>query len=171
MKQKYLLIATIGLLIVICFTTCKKYPENNLWFKSPARVIEGKWKLCFFEINHNDSLNSNVNLLLDKEISFKLNYSNKILYKHHRGSIEVINGDSFEGSWNLTENKKNIEISFSNDKYEYYANDTNCVCYNFNNIFIKYHTKISWKIEKLNTKEFWISTDYNNNYYELHFKK
>jgi hypothetical protein len=167
-KSLYLIIYCIFFSVFLI--TCKKYPENNLWFKSASKAIHGDWNLTFFEINGNDSLNNNVKLISDKKISFTLTNSNKLFLPHRGGDIKIIGDGNFIGGWTISKNKKEIEISFTS-KYENVTNVSYCPCYNLQNIFAAYKTKIIWKIEKLSRREFWISTTYNNLNYELHFKK
>ncbi len=170
--KKYITYLFINTLIVVGLTTCKKYPENNLWFKNPARAVDGQWRLVFFEMNGSDSLNTiNVSLIRDKKITFKLSGSSRLINKSKAGSISVADDSNFSGGWYLDYKSKHISIYFVNDKYEYYANDPSCTCYHFNNIFATFRERVQWDIEKLTRHEFWITTNYNNIFYELHFEK
>ena len=167
-KNTYLFLVAISLCLF--FTTCKKYPENTLWLKSASKTIRGDWNLTFFEINGNDSLNSNVKQIGDKKINFTLTDGDKFLVQHTNGKIEVSGDSHFVGFWTISKNKKEIKIIF-NYTLENYTNQYNCVCYNFQNIFASYNEEITWQIEKLSRQDFWITTNFNNLKYELHFKK
>lgn len=164
---QYFLLAFIGLL---CFTTCKKYPENTLWFKSASKTINADWDLVLFEINGIDSLNNNVKEVSSKKVRFTLADGNNLFVEHRGGKIEIKGNSNFSGFWTLSKNKKEIEIRFNYD-LENYTNQYSCICYNFQNLFAVYNEKLSWQIQKLSKSEFWISTNYNGLKYELHFKK
>jgi len=160
------LFITITCLLFLLFTTCKKYPENNLWLKNPAKVIDGTWQLEVFEMNGNDSLNQNVDLISGNGVKFHLNSK-----KNKRGPISIPNQEiSFGGAWALVDKEEKIRIYFVSN-YGTYTDSLACVCYNFNNIFADYRQYIDWKINKLSKQQFWIETNYNNMKYEIHFKK
>ena len=58
MKTKAILINLIVITIISLFTTCKKYPENTLWYKTPASAIEssGGLNLKGFTVDGVDSI-------------------------------------------------------------------------------------------------------------------
>ena len=170
MKRRHVIYSLLAVIVLLCFTTCKKYPENTLWFKSASKAINADWNLVFFEINGNDCLNNNVKEISDKKVRFTLNNGNKLFLQHFGGNIKVEGKPGFGGGWTISKNKKEIEIVFIND-LENYTTLNSCICYNFQNIFAAYRTKIIWQIEKLSRKDFWITTNYNGLKYELHFKK
>lgn len=62
--KPYLLFLTC-LSLLLFFSTCKKYPENTLWFKSPANIefIEGN--LTHYIVNGIDSINELDNFFYD----------------------------------------------------------------------------------------------------------
>ena len=46
-----------GIMFLCFFSTCKKYPENNLWFKNPKRIAIINGYIYEYKVNHIDSLN------------------------------------------------------------------------------------------------------------------
>lgn len=170
MKSRRTIYTLLIVFVLLCFTTCKKYPENTLWFKSASKAINADWNLVFFEINGNDSLNNNVKEISSNKVRFTLDNGNNFFLQHLGGSIKVEGKPAFSGFWAISKNKKEIEILFNYD-LENYTNQYSCICYNFQNLFAVYNEKQTWQIQKLSKNEFWISTNYNGLKYELHFKK
>jgi hypothetical protein len=119
---------------VLIFFSCKKYPENNLWFKSPNNAMIGKWKLELFSVNGTDSTS----------------YDDLKMYTEE--GIELLDEDirfleQYEGGWKLDNKKKNVTINS-----EYYGGGKLYVPQK--NLFRDNQT---WKIEKLNKSSFWLS--------------
>jgi hypothetical protein len=52
--MKWQLVKHLPILVLALFTSCKKYPENNLWFSSPERSFKGG-KITSFTVNGADS--------------------------------------------------------------------------------------------------------------------
>lgn len=168
-KFKVVYYLTLSFCFILALSTCKKYPENDLWFKAPGKAIDGSWQLELFEIDGNDSLNNNIKIISNSKVKFSLLSKSKLI-NNVSGHIRVEDDYHFGGSWKLINNKKYIQIYFTSD-YEGSTNLVSCPCYNFNNIFAAYKTSINWKIEKLTKNQFWITTNYNGLNYEIHFKK
>lgn len=81
----------VFLIFGLFFISCKKYPENRLWFKKPERAFKGG-KLTSFTVNGVDSIT-----LLNSTWGFDLTANNFSLYKpYHDNSGWDIKGD-FDG--------------------------------------------------------------------------
>lgn len=80
------------LLLVLLFTTCKKYPENTLWFRNPEKVFKGG-RLQYLKVNNIDSLpffNSYYGFNINSEI---IDYDNKTNYLasiHFIGNMTIL---------------------------------------------------------------------------------
>lgn len=160
---KPLKLILLFLLIVLFFTTCKKYPENTLWLKTPESVLGRNytkpWILNYYSSDDNDSTFIS-GISVYKEIGIYVFSGNK-------------NYNSFlcpgilEGSIQFFSKKKNVVFRFSPS--EFHSNSTYGPVYlNQKNIFLD--PNLVWKIEKLCETEFWVSCTFNNIKYELHFK-
>ena len=138
------------------FTTCKKYPENNLWFKNPNKVIRNDWFMEKYTINGIDSTsNDNVRRYKEKSLTFYVSDNTQRIASH----------EQFEGYWELSKNKKYIEILF----YQYTPYLSIYQFPNQKNIFLV-EEKMDWRIDKLCKNQFWISSTFNNIKYEIRFK-
>lgn len=51
----YILLIGIICVVLVSLTSCKKYPENDLWFKNPEKTFKGG-KLTDFTVNGVDSM-------------------------------------------------------------------------------------------------------------------
>lgn len=49
-----ILVIIIG--VLWCFVSCKKYPENDLWFKNPEKISIINGKITEYKVNDFDSL-------------------------------------------------------------------------------------------------------------------
>ena len=54
--KRYIKITLISLCFSIVFTTCKKYEENNLWFKNPYKICPVNGYITEYKVNGDDSL-------------------------------------------------------------------------------------------------------------------
>lgn len=107
-KNRYLTTLLFGLFFIACFTTCKKYPENSLWFKNPKRLAFMEGHLTHYIVNGFDS------------ISYLDNYFYPDIfnnpYTHAFSDLEV---HSYNGS------KGHFEVSF--DSPADYASVSNVI--------------------------------------------
>ncbi len=161
-KYRFCLICLSALFL---FTTCKKYPENNLWFKNPAKVLargEGHpWILDYYSVNDLDSTASDF-LKVYKEQGIVM-----IIKPGKSGDYIYNSFDVLHGYWELANKKKNIDFRFT--MYSFFSNSpSNSNYLNQRNIFLE--SAFEWKINKLTKAQFWISTNYNSIKYEIHFK-
>lgn len=131
--KTYFLIAFIGIL----FFGCKKYPENNLWFKDPKKVFKGG-KITSYTMNGLDRMAYFRNLYS----TFPYNLYGKqipdvfdIPIEYHSGE-EEISTEYGKGSLHFSGTKREIEISFTPINEEFGAE----------NIFVG---RLSWKVMKL----------------------
>ncbi len=53
MKLKYYIFFIV---IAVCFSECKKYPENTLWFKDPEKTYPLQGYITKYQVNGIDSL-------------------------------------------------------------------------------------------------------------------
>lgn len=51
-----LFISFVSLVLIVLFSTCKKYPENNLWFKNPRKFSIIGGYITAYKVNGIDSL-------------------------------------------------------------------------------------------------------------------
>lgn len=87
----------VYILIAFLFYSCKKYPENNLWFKSPKKIIEGVWYLESYKVNGTDSVTFD-NFKMFKEKGIRFSPSNGIYnYEQFVG-----------GTWSLIDKKRKV---------------------------------------------------------------
>ena len=56
MKTKALLTSLTVIAIISLFTTCKKYPENTIWFKNPTDIPVINGHITAYVVNGIDSL-------------------------------------------------------------------------------------------------------------------
>ncbi len=146
MKTKSLFI--ISLVAGITFISCKKYPENNLWFKSPNNAMIAKWKLEQFTVNGTDSTN------FDE------------LKMYVEDGIELLDEDmrfleQYEGGWKLDSKKKNVTITsvyFGGGKL--YTPQKNL-----------FRDNQTWKIEKLTKSSLWLSVTNAGSSFMVKLKK
>ena len=155
------------ILLVMLFTTCKKYPENNLWFKSPEKAFMGG-KIIAYTVDGIDSIPM-WNYIYNTYPYNGFPAPQGSTYYDIKNSIWEIENDykiisSSYGTGNLSfyNHKKNLHISFTMYK-------------DLNNQYPKYtifYTKDSdWKILKLTSKgDMRIQRTYNNKVYEIEFK-
>ncbi|HWY11343.1 MAG TPA: hypothetical protein VN026_08460 [Bacteroidia bacterium] len=152
--RSYLLFALLGIL----FFGCKKYPENNLWFKKPDKVFKGG-KITAYAVNGVDKMP----YFRDLYKSFPYNWYGQSVddifelpFTYAAGS-EDFNSDYGKGTLKFSETKREIEISFKPLNWDQGAE----------NIFVG---NISWKIMKLTkTGQLKIQGKYDFKLYEIEF--
>lgn len=151
---KYLIFSCLCLCL---FSTCKRYKDNKgIQLRSVDYRIRGSYLIKSYIVNGQDST------------SFLLQSNKEILFIHERhtytGKIDGYN----DGLWKLSDDKRWINIRAAN----YITGGTGNITPLYTNLlFACADTYIGWRILKLTTKEFWITTNYNNIIYELHFQK
>jgi hypothetical protein len=147
LKKKFIHTSFLFAALLALFSSCKKYPENNLWFKAPKNAMLGKWKLELLTVNGTDSTSyDDVKMyveegieLLDEDIKFK---------------------EQYEGGWKLDQKKKNVSInSASYDQGKLFVPQKNL-----------FRDNQTWKIEKLSKGAFWLSVTNGGSKYEIRFK-
>lgn len=150
------LIALAG--ILICLSACKKFPENSLWFKQPAKVFKGGY-ITSFTMNGIDIMPYYKNLYK----VFPYNYYGKSIENvfdvqfQYTSSNRDLDSDIGNGSLIFSKTQREVEISFKPLNWEYGAE----------NIFL---ANLSWKILKLTKSgQMKIQADYNYKKYEIQF--
>ena len=164
-----LLKIVIVLLIIVISARCKKYPENNLWFKSPEKAFTNG-NLKSFTVNGVDSMpmwdaiyndpttNNNGYCSLLKATDLILRTEN--LGSDGWGLDSQIGG----GSWHFYSNKKYLYIYFKMDFKEYCLPPVSPKY----NLFLT--TEGNWKVLKLTENgTLKIQRTYNDKVYEMEF--
>lgn len=169
--KPYLLLLTC-LSLLLFFSTCKKYPENTLWFKSPASIefIEGN--LTHYIVNGIDSINE-----LD---NFFYNDVNNNPYVGDFSSLKFQTRPTrAKGYYEAFINKPQNYNGYFSNNFEYRYIDKNNKIKLSNTIDIKRVIKknifiddsIIWEITMLEKKNGTrkMKGTYNGNTYELQF--
>ena len=167
MKTKTLLTSLAVITIINLLTTCKKYPENTLWFKTPNSAISSGY-LKAFTVNGTDSLpmwNTIYNTSPYNGYSPpppNTQYDISTVLWNFNTTPGEIQSDFGYGSFHLFDNKKQIYIFFRMTED---LNNYPPPKYNF-----FYTVESTWKILKL-TKSgtLRIQRTYNNKVYEMEF--
>ena len=158
-----------SLLIVMLFTTCKKYPENNLWFKRPQKVaISGH--LVAYTVNGTDSMSMWDEIYSDPSTSYN-GYCNvlpssgiTITSLHSDRTGFIIDSPIGFGTLKFYNLKKYLHVNFN-------MGQTHCnpVIIPKYNLFLT--TDGDWKILKL-TRDgiIRLQRTYNDKVYEIEFK-
>lgn len=154
---------TLILLAAILFTTCKKYPKNNLWFKSPKNTLAKRdesspWKLTYYSVNNVDSTNAEFLKIWREKGFYCINSKSDV--------IEFWCLDIIRGFWQLSSNKKVINFMYGNHNYINSPSNSNYI--NQRNIFLE--SNLEWRLDKLCPDEFRIINEYKGRKYEIHFK-
>ncbi len=156
--------------VLVCLASCKKYPENDLWFKNPYDFPVVHGNIVDYRVNGIDSLDL-LNLYYDtvrindrypynktsrdiRQESFSPTKRAKVSYD--------ISCDLFSdgiGHLEWENDKKRVVIYFSGSDYRYYKK----------NIFIENNTV--WEVVKLEKDGLSkIKNTFNGNVYEITFK-
>lgn len=141
-------LSVYSLLLVLLFSSCKKYPENTLWFRTATNTIMTTWKLDQYTVDGTDSTNfDDVQMYREKGILFQ---DESLHY-----------GEQCEGIWKFAGNKKYIGLE------SHYTGPP----INFPDQKILFRGGLQlWTIEKLSQKQFWISLTNNGIKYQIRFK-
>jgi hypothetical protein len=102
----------LPLLLLVLFISCKKYPENNLWFSSPERSFKGG-KITYFTVDGIDSLE-----LMNSNWGMNVTESKFELMKSSKHNC-VASGD-FNGALEYM-GKSEIKIDLIPAKYGYFS--------------------------------------------------
>lgn len=143
-KSGFILFLIAGSILI----SCKKYPENNLWFKSPNNAMVGKWKLEQLTVNGTDSTGyDDVKMYVEEGIEF---LDEDLKFK-----------EQYEGEWKLDKKKKNVTI--------------HSVSYSSGALFTPqknlFRDNQTWKIEKLTKSAFWLSVTNGGSSYFVKLKR
>jgi hypothetical protein len=164
-------IISVILITAILFTTCKKYPENNLWFKNPYSISVISGYITQYNVNGIDSLSllnsyyatytAGISPPYQPYTNPNKNIATELFKSILTKNIGDINSNCGTGTYLWDRKKKKINIFFKADNPIYYKK----------NIFIN-NEKIDWDIIYLdkNSKKSKIKTTYNGNTYEITFQ-
>jgi hypothetical protein len=147
------------LILILLPCGCKKYPEGGRLGGSTGtdQRIAGNYNILSYSVNGNDSLislTSNPSYCTTLKINFERNQLSTNIVKPSCGT-------SPSNSWRATDDRKQIEISCSSTIG---ASSLSIILSNQN-------LSLLWDIQKLTKEEFWITTSYNNNSYNLKLKR
>ena len=151
--------------IIICvsiyFISCKKYSENDLWFKNPEKTFKGG-KLTDFTVNGVDSMPMWERIYTSPPEYNGFNYpfdSRTIEFNYSRESDELSSNIGY-GNLQFFNNGKDVSISFT-----MFTSGTATAKYN-----LFYTTNSNWKILKLYKGGMMrIQRIYNDKTYEIQF--
>jgi len=168
MRSKSLLIILTVLIIISLFTTCKKYPENTLWFKSPASAISSGY-LRAFTVDGADSLpmwNAIYNTPPYNGYSSpppNTQYDISTVIWNFNASSSEIQSDFGSGSFHFFDHKNQIYFFFRMNE------DLNYPPPKYN---LFYTVEGNWKVLKLTKSgDLKIQRTYNGKVYEMEFIK
>ena len=150
-------------ILFFLFSSCKKYPENTLWFKRAKTLLPVGGMITKYTVNGIDSLQY---LDFYYNPNFINNTPNKIHHiadEYFYASTEdlvIENQTMVTGSYRWQNRYKEIEIDCKNDTLVYKKN-----------IFVK--RALDWKIIYLgkDNKKSKIQTTYDGNTYEITFER
>lgn len=156
---KYNVVLVISYFILTNLTSCKKYPDNDLWFVSPESAFKGG-NITAYTVDGVDSIPMWDAIYSNPPYNggSKYKVSDFIFTINHKGELGSNIGG---GSFHFFNNKKNIYIFFimTNNPWNPYPK------YNFFNT-----REGNWKIIKLTKRgTFRIQQTYNNKVYEIQF--
>ncbi len=168
MKTKILLTNLLLVAIISLLTTCKKYPENDLWFKSPesaytygnlrAFTVDGVDSMSMWDALYNTG--PDYNGYYPPGQGGPLNPS-AIVLQVTGGKLSSQIGS---GSWHFFNNKKYVYIFF---EMEQITNRFPPAIPKYN---LFYTPESNWKVLKLTKSgDLKIQRTYNNKVYEMEF--
>ena len=153
-RFKYYLILLTALFL---FTTCKKYPENKLWFMNPYRAFNDGY-LTYVTVDGADStglISSSINQDVTKD--FYTTVADESKYE--------INADTYRGIYSFANKKKEIKLNIS---FEGVPENLPPSPKPYTPAAFKYGG--SWQILKLTSKgTLKIKKEYNGKIYEAQF--
>ncbi len=161
MKQNiktYLLLA----ILLLLFATCKKYPENNLWFKNPKKIYPFQGYITKYEVDGIDSLDL-LNKFYGNQLGLNKNFREAKFttygdYGDTRCSLIFGGGLSSSVNYEFVKKKKYLNINLSVGDTTVYKK----------NIFINFD--VEWQIIRLaKSGSFKLKTKHNGKNYEIQF--
>lgn len=172
MKIKALLTSLAVITIISLLTTCKKYPENTVWFKNPSDIAVINGHITAYVVNGIDSLDL-LNLYYAPVIPNAVYpYGNPVRdVKTEKFSARSNGSGYFDVSCDLFDG--NLSFKWSSDKKNISIGGTPLPNYYNKQIFIKNRSgEVVWKIVYLdkNGKKSKIKTTYNDVTYEITFE-
>lgn len=159
MKLKTLSILLFAIAIISLLTTCKKYPENDLWFKSPESAFVGG-KFTSFTVDGVDSMPMWDNIFSTPQINTHSTVTKGTDIILHQESPGQLRSQLGSGSWHYFDNKKYLYIFF-----KMYSDYAPAPTYN-----LFYTNEGNWKVLKLTKSgDLKIQRTYNGKVYEMEF--
>ena len=170
-KHTYIKLVTIACILITCFTTCKKYPDNILWFKNPENLAPFNGYIKAYLVNGIDSTESLKNYLGSKfyvAAQYGATYDRIAVTEsdaknanRHQPYLKyyAYSTSQAEFSYKYLSKKKQLIINNNIRDTSLYKK----------NLFIE--DGLTWDIIQLsrkNKKDFKIKTTHNNNTYEIH---
>jgi hypothetical protein len=143
MRKNSLVITSFAFLIVLI--GCKKYPENNLWFRGVNSTIVKHWSLSSYAVDGADSTSvDEMKMYVEKGLDLR---DQSLLFP-----------EQYEGTWSLDKKKKNMTINTTNTgNFPTYVTQINI-----------FRGGLTWTIQKLSKSEFWLSTTREGKQCEVH---
>jgi hypothetical protein len=151
------------IVITLVFSTCKKYPENTLWFKNPEKLYPFKGYITKYEVDGIDSLDLLSKYYgnaygLDKNFRNAKFVTTENFKKVTCGLVHGNSGRTTTINYEFIKKKKYLHISLLNYDTSVYKKD----------IFINFD--VEWKIIRLaKSGSFKLKTNYNGKNYEIPF--
>ena len=182
-RNKFAKTTILSALILLLFTTCKKFPEDTFAFRTVKARIEAEWKIEKILINGTDATNSYNDSLAPLSINnfhFWFVYNklapnpNKddtkdlfLINKSSKSYKDAYNhNDVAIGHFDYEENKKYLIawLDKNQTKDTVYAKI-------FKNLFERYNYQSRYLIKSLYHKTFIIEGVKNNNIYKVYFTR
>ena len=161
MKFKSLFILLFATAIIGLLTTCKKYPENDLWFKSPESAFTGG-KFTSFTVDGVDSMpmwDNIYNSLPDHNGYGVYTLDPRTIYFYVDKNNSKLSCSVGSGEFHFFDNKKKIYIFFKMEEHPPLSSPKY-------NLF--YTDESIWKILELKKNHtLKIQRTYNNKVYEI----
>jgi|GEM_PF-1227265 len=170
MKTRVILTSFSLIAILSLFTTCKKYPENTLWFKNPSDLPVMKGHITSYLVNGIDSLDL-LNLYyapFQPNGGYPYNKTNRDVKSEQftpfsKDGYWIVSSDLFDPNSVFTlkwENGKKTVTLGGLFRQNYYLKD----------LFPWRAGEIEWEVVYLSTKKSKIKKTYNGNVYEITFE-
>ena len=162
------LISTIIILVTINFMSCKKYPENTLWLKSPKKMSPVHGYIKAYTVNGIDSLEL-LNVYYEQTIWHSYGPYNKLIkdVKEEYFNLKTIKKGKADIACDLFYNQHLLTTWASNGKSINIRSGVD-IDYYKRNIFVV--SGLNWDIIYLDkNRKSKIKTTYNGNVYEITF--
>jgi hypothetical protein len=174
LKLKQIIFVSSTVLIILLFSTCKKYPESNLWFKNPERIDFISGHMTHYIVNGIDSIDFLDNYFYDdkynKPYVHKFSEINIASFLIDKGSFQVTFFDPEDYVTNNSNVISGIPYSYKEKGKKIKISNTNRILETYKkNIFIS--DDILWEIVylKKNDNKRKMKGIYNGNTYEIQF--